>query len=140
MNKVIRTIRTDYIHLYKVVDFYTDSSLKTTYYFKDGLKCRDLNFIKKHIILNKFISEEDIQKARNNSICKKETKYDKLVDALKENWMSNYQIQQFLKSSSGDRIMRMIRKNPPIGYLMDSRKKNMPTKYRKCLEYRLVKI
>ena len=39
-----------------------------------------------------------------------------LVDLLKENWLSNYKIDQILRSASGQRRLREIRKNPPEGY------------------------
>lgn len=63
------------------------------------------------------------------------TQAEKLVRLLKENWMSNYQMQQELKSSSADREARRIRKEPPSGYYMAQRKKDCLVN---CLEYRLV--
>lgn len=63
-----------------------------------------------------------------------------LINALKQNWLSSYQMQQLLKSSSGDRTMRTIRQNPPEGYTIQSRPKDVPEGYNKCLEYKLVPV
>lgn len=61
-----------------------------------------------------------------------------IIEALKENWLSSYQIQQLVKSSSGDRSMRSIRSNPPEGFMIIQRPKEVPEGYNRCLEYRLV--
>lgn len=61
-----------------------------------------------------------------------------LIKLLKANWMSNFQIQQELKSSSADRVARKIRQNPPMGYKMIQRNKETSSEYARCLEYRLV--
>ena len=39
----------------------------------------------------------------------KQTEIQELTQELKKRWMSNYQMQKFLKSGSGDRIGRFIR-------------------------------
>lgn len=59
--------------------------------------------------------------------------------ALKERWLTAYQMQQLLKSSSADRIMRFIRENPPAGYKVESRQKKVKG-YNTCNEYRLTMI
>lgn len=65
------------------------------------------------------------------------TQTEKLILLLKNNWMSNFQMQQELKSSSADREARRIRKNPPEGYIMVQRVKACPVH---CLEYKLQKL
>lgn len=70
---------------------------------------------------------------------KKITHKEIIINALKENWLSNYQVQQLVKSSSGDRTLRTIRENPPEGYVMEQRVKDVPG-YTKCLEYHLVLV
>ena len=66
------------------------------------------------------------------------TQEEKLISLLKQYWLSAYQMQQMLKSSSADRTMRRIRKNPPGGWIVIDRKKDIDG-YNKCLEYHLVK-
>lgn len=61
---------------------------------------------------------------------------EKLVDYLKEQWLSNYQMQYLCKSSSADRVARHIRQNPPENYHMEQRRKDCETY---CLEFKLVK-
>ena len=61
----------------------------------------------------------------------------KLEETLKEQWLSNWQMQQLTKSSSGDRIGRTIRKKPPEGYHMEQRSKFSDRTF--PLEFRLVK-
>ena len=63
-------------------------------------------------------------------------KKEKLIEHLKEQWLSNWNMQQLTKSSSGDRIGRAIRENPPEGYHMEQRRKDCDTY---CLEFKLVK-
>ena len=65
---------------------------------------------------------------------------DVVIELLMSGWYSNFQINMMLKSSSADRIMRFIRKNPPQGYYVDQRKKEMPKEYRSCLEYTLKEV
>lgn len=67
----------------------------------------------------------------------KKTQEQRLIELLKKNWMSSYQMQQALCSSSADRVMRRIRKNPPKGYAIVQRNKNVPEGYARCLEYKL---
>lgn len=62
---------------------------------------------------------------------------ERLTEELKQRWMSAYEMQQFLKSSSADRIMRTIRENPPAGWLIVDRPKKIE-RYTPCLEYKLV--
>ena len=65
---------------------------------------------------------------------------DKVTDLLKTGWYSNFQINMLLKSSSADREMRRIRKNPPSGWIIVQRKKLLPDNgnYNQCLEYTLM--
>lgn len=60
-----------------------------------------------------------------------------IAGALKERWLTAYQMQQLLKSSSADRIMRFVRENPPEGWRVISRQKKVKG-YTTCNEYRLV--
>lgn len=64
------------------------------------------------------------------------TQREVMEKALKERWLTAYQMQQVLKSSSADRIMRFIRENPPAGYKVESRQKKVKG-YNTCNEYRL---
>lgn len=72
---------------------------------------------------------------------KKTLKQD-VIDLLKKGWYSNFQINMELKSSSADRIMRFVRENPPAGYAIEQRKKDLPKElgYRNCLEYTLAEV
>lgn len=67
------------------------------------------------------------------------TQTQRLVNLLFENWVTSFQMQMYLKSSSADRIMRFIRKNPPKGYEIKSRRKKIEG-YPVCNEYKLEKI
>ena len=67
----------------------------------------------------------------------KQTQEQKLINLLKWQWMSSFQMQQELKSSSADRAMRRIRENPPQNYMVVSRQKKVDG-YNTCLEYKLV--
>ena len=62
-----------------------------------------------------------------------------LIEELKERWLSNFQAQQLLKSSSADRTIRRIRENPPEGWAIIQRRKDLTDKYNRCLEYKLVR-
>lgn len=64
---------------------------------------------------------------------------DLLIELLKKQWTSNYEAQKYIKSSSADRVIRRIRANPPDGYIVIQRKKDLTDKYNRCLEYRLVR-
>ena len=64
---------------------------------------------------------------------------DLLIELLKKQWTSNYEAQRFIKSSSADRYIRRIRENPPEGYIVIKRRKDLTDKYNRCLEYRLVR-
>lgn len=61
---------------------------------------------------------------------------EKLTEKLKMFWLSNAMMQRVTKSSSGDRIGRFIRENPPEGYHMEQRSKFSDRTF--PLEYRLV--
>lgn len=147
--KIINTEKTFYIHLYKEVITFSDETTRTKYYFNDGTECLCQTFIEKQL-KQEFITDEDIKSAReysnskliNKSIkkSKKTTATEVLTEKLKNNWLSNWQAQQIVQSSSGDRLMRFIRQNPPFGYIMEQRDKKVPEGYNKCLEYKLVKI
>lgn len=67
------------------------------------------------------------------------TQTDVLTEALKIRWLTAYQMQQVLKSSSADRIMRFIRQNPPVGFKIESRQKKIKG-YNTCNEYHLERI
>lgn len=61
-----------------------------------------------------------------------------LTELLKEFWLSAFQMQQVMKSSSADRMMRTIRENPPEGYSIRQQEKKIDG-YNNCLEYKLIK-
>lgn len=67
------------------------------------------------------------------------TQKEKLIELLKKNWMSSFQMQQAVMSSGADRTMRRIRECPPEGYVIKSRPKNVNDGYSKCFEYKLEK-
>lgn len=64
---------------------------------------------------------------------------EKIEEFLKNGWRSNYEMQQWVKSSAADSIARKIRQNPPEGYKMEQRPRNIEG-YNKCLEFKLVRI
>lgn len=68
----------------------------------------------------------------------KQTVIKQVEELLKSGWYSNYQMNMIIRSSSADREMRRIRKNPPRGYYIVSRPKKIEG-YRACLEYHLRK-
>lgn len=68
------------------------------------------------------------------------TMREQIINLLKNEWLTNFQVQQELKSSSADREVRRVRENPPTGYKVISRKKDMPKGYNPCLEFRLVEV
>ena len=68
----------------------------------------------------------------------KVTQRNVLTELLKIFWLSAYQMQQAIKSSSADRIMRFIREEPPEGYSVRQIGKNIEG-YEDCLQYKLVK-
>lgn len=63
---------------------------------------------------------------------------EQVINLLMNNWITNFQVQQALKSSSADRELRRVRENPPTNYRVVSRVKDIEG-YNRCLEYRLVK-
>jgi len=67
------------------------------------------------------------------------TQREVLIPLLKKRWMSNYEIQRAVNSSSGDRTVRRIRQFPPLGYSVLKRLKDVPEGYNRCYEYRLVR-
>lgn len=67
------------------------------------------------------------------------TKKEILEEALKKQWLSNFQMQLLVKSSSADRRAREIRKSPPKGFVMIQRRKELPDGYGYCNEYHLIK-
>lgn len=68
------------------------------------------------------------------------TQKEKLIELLKKNWMSSFQMQQAVMSSGADRTMRRIRECPPSGYIVVQRPKKVPDGYGKCLEYKLIEV
>ena len=81
---------------------------------------------KQHII---FLLKTSGQKVNQRNI---------LTELLKKFWLSAYQMQQALQSSSADRIMRFIREEPPEGYSVRQMDKKIEG-YDDCLQYKLVK-
>lgn len=71
---------------------------------------------------------------------KKKTLKQRVIDLLKGGWYSNFQINMILKSSSADRIMRVVRENPPEGFFIEQRKKKQPKEFNPCLEYTLSEV
>lgn len=67
------------------------------------------------------------------------TQTERLTEALKIRWLTAYQMQQVLRSSSADRIMRFIRENPPAGFKIESRQKKIKG-YNTCNEYKLIEV
>ena len=64
---------------------------------------------------------------------------EQIEEFLKTGWRSNFEMQQWVKSSGADSTARKIRQNPPEGYVMEQRPRNIEG-YRKCLEFKLVRI
>ena len=62
-----------------------------------------------------------------------------IEEFLKSGWRSNYEMQQYVKSSCADSVARKIRQMPPEGYTMIQRQRKIHG-YRTCLEYRLVRV
>ena len=67
------------------------------------------------------------------------TKREILEEALKKQWLSNFQMQLLVRSSSADRRAREIRQTPPNGFVMIQRRKELPDGYGYCNEYHLIK-
>lgn len=63
-----------------------------------------------------------------------------VIELLQSGWYSNFQINMIIKSSSADRAMREVRKNPPEGYIIVQRKKEVPEGYGNCLEYTMQEV
>lgn len=66
------------------------------------------------------------------------TMKDKIEEFLKSGWRSNFEMQQYVKSSGADSTARKIRQNPPEGYVWRQRPRRFEG-YRDCLEFRLIK-
>ena len=62
----------------------------------------------------------------------------KIIDLLQNDWMTNFEVIQEVKSGSADRTVRDIKEHPPIGFKVITRTKKIEG-YNPCLEYRLVK-
>lgn len=67
------------------------------------------------------------------------TQKEILEEALKKQWLSNFQMRSLVKSSSADRRAREIRQTPPKGFVMIQRRKELPDGYGYCNEYHLIK-
>lgn len=67
------------------------------------------------------------------------TMRERIIQLLKDNWMTNFQVIQEVKSGSADRTVRYIKENPPTGYKVVSRTKKVEG-YNPCLEFRLVEV
>lgn len=63
---------------------------------------------------------------------------EQIEEFLKNGWRSNFEMQQWVKSSGADSTARKIRKNPPQGYIWKQRPRRYEG-YRDCLEFRLIK-
>lgn len=72
------------------------------------------------------------------NLFKKQTQEQRIISLLKKNWLSNYQLQQKLNSSSADRIMRKVRSEGVDGYKFSQRRKKNSKVY--CLEYKLERV
>ena len=70
------------------------------------------------------------------NLFKKQTQEERIIKLLKGGWYSNYQIQNKIKSSSADRVMRRLRSKGIDGYVFVQRSK----KNTKCLEYSLERV
>lgn len=87
---------------------------------------------------------EEIMDAKTKIIFRLKTTGEKinqrnvLTELLKLFWLSAYQMQQAMKSSSADRTMRTIRENPPEGYSIRQIDKKIDG-YTDCLQYKLVR-
>lgn len=77
-----------------------------------------------------FIFRYMLENKKKPSIAKK------LEYLLEKHWLSNYEMQQIIRSSSADREARKIRENPPVGFKMEQRPKKIEG-YNDCLEYHL---
>lgn len=71
---------------------------------------------------------------RKGIACVKYTQQQWLIEALKIDWLTNFEAQALVKSSSGDRRLREIAENPPEGYRLQRRLKDCPVR---CLEFHL---
>lgn len=70
-----------------------------------------------------------------------EKKSKRLIKLLENGWISNWQACYELKSAHADRWIRKLRANPPVGYIIEERKKHekidgYSVHYK---EYRLIK-
>ena len=70
----------------------------------------------------------------------KEKKSKKLIELMKNDWISNWKACYELRSAHADRWIRKLRANPPIGYIVEERKRDevidgYPVHYK---EYRLI--
>lgn len=74
-----------------------------------------------------------IQILRNYSDTLKFTQKQWVEAALKVDWLSNYEAQALVNSSSGDRYIRFVEAELPFGERLQKRVKDCPTY---CLEYR----
>ena len=88
--------------------------------------------------MDKILEEKEKIKFRLKTMGIKVNQRNLLTELLKVFWLSAYQMQQALKSSSADRIMRFIREEPPEGYSVRQIDKKVDG-YEDCLQYKLVK-
>lgn len=70
----------------------------------------------------------------------KKTIREQVIELLMHGWYSNFQMNMILQTSCADREMRRVRENPPEGYKICQRKKEMPKDYNSCLEYTLKRL
>lgn len=63
----------------------------------------------------------------------------RVEEILKTGWVSNFQLNMILRTSSADREARRVRKNPPAGYKFVTRKKKIKG-YNPCYEFMLEEL
>lgn len=63
----------------------------------------------------------------------------RVEEILKTGWVSNFQLNMILRTSSADREARRVRENPPAGYKFVTRKKKIKG-YNPCYEFMLEEL
>ena len=63
----------------------------------------------------------------------------RVEEILKTGWVSNFQLNMILRTSSADREARRIKENPPAGYKFVTRKKKIKG-YNPCYEFMLEEL
>jgi len=65
-------------------------------------------------------------------------KTEQLIDLLKGDWYSNFQMQRVISCSAADRICRKIRSNPPKGFIIIDKKVKASYEFPAHKKYKLV--